>query len=120
MSRSTGLTLLLCGTVIGTAGGQTDTLDLTIENIYRGRHRATQTALSPDGRFTAVTANGPDGSGIYLIRTDDPAGTGSFWVRGRTAAWFPDSRRIVFQAERDLWSVTIARFAPDERSSSHN
>ena len=64
-------------TVIGTAYGQIDTLDLTIENIYRGRHRATQSALSPDGRFVAVSANGPDGSGIYLILADDPAGRGS-------------------------------------------
>ncbi|MCH8991989.1 MAG: hypothetical protein IIA44_09615, partial [Acidobacteria bacterium] len=47
-----------------------------------------------------------------LILTDDPAGTGSFWVRGRSAAWFPDSRRIVFQAEGDLWSIAIGDDPP--------
>ncbi len=110
--RSAGSALLFSLAVIGTAYGQIDTLDLTIENIYRGRHRATQSALSPDGRFVAVSANGPDGSGIYLILTDDPAGTGSLWVRGRSAAWFPDSRHIVFQAEGDLWSIAIGDDRP--------
>ncbi len=84
------------------------TLPLTLENIYGNRHRARQGVLSPDGQWVAVTANGPEGNGIYLVSTQDAvARTGPLWVRGRSPAWFPASRRVAFVRDGDLWAVSM-------------
>ena len=99
-------------------------LDLTLENIYGPRGRAGSSVISPDGRHVAVSATGPEGSGIYLVPTEGVvAGAGSagdaapgadgttsggtprFWAEGNSPSWFPGSDRIVFRRVRDLWTV---------------
>lgn len=81
-------------------------LELTLENIYGQRSRATQAVLSPDGSRLAVTAIGPEGRGIYLVPTDaDVATTGTFWVEGSSPSWLSDGERILFSRDRDLWIV---------------
>ena len=50
-------------------GRSTQSLDLTLENIFGPRGRAGASEISPDGRYVAVSATGPQGSGIYLLPT---------------------------------------------------
>lgn len=98
---------------------------LTLENIFLGRG-ARQAAISPDGEWVAVTANGTQGSGIYLLSTrQGELSEPKFWVPGGSPAWSPDSRRIVFSRAGDLWTVSlgsneagqITRDALDERAA---
>lgn len=136
--------ILACLLVFGCAPGQPDRpepggelLDLTLENIYGSRGRAASGELSPDGRYVAVSATGPEGSGIYLVPTradvapaggpsasaaadEDGAGrglaatptTGSFWAEGGSPSWFPESDRIVFRRGGDLWRVAVGSTEP--------
>ncbi len=98
-----------------------ETLELTLENIYGPRGRAGGSEISPDGRYVAVSATGPEGSGIYIVATGagegaaaraaagpgaGPPGTGRFLVQGSSPAWFPSSDRIVFRRDGDLWAVS--------------
>ena len=99
-------------------------LDLTLENIYGSRGRAGSSVISPDGRHVAVSATGPEGSGIYLVPTGIGAGPGdtpptglaasatppgdaTFWTRGSSPSWFPGSDRIVFRRGGELWTIAI-------------
>ena len=83
-------------------------LALTLDNIYGQRSRASQASLSPDGSQIAVTAFGPNGSGIYLVPADaESPTTGTFWVEGRNPSWFSDGERILFNRDRDLWIVGL-------------
>jgi Tol biopolymer transport system component len=82
---------------------------LTIENIQGGRtNGARHVAISPDGRFVAVTATAPQRSGIYLVSMQ---GIGmpdaQFWIDGEDAVWFPDSTHILFSKEKDLYTVAL-------------
>ena len=87
--------------------------DLTLENIHGPRGRAGASAISPDGRYVAVSATGPEGSGIHLVPTapegapGDAPTTGVFWTRGGSPSWFPGSDRIVFRRDGDLWTVHV-------------
>ena len=102
-------------------------LDLTLENIFGSRGRAGSSEISPDGRYVAVSATGPEGSGIYLVPTGLDAGvstagasgdgtgaptTGALWVEGNSPAWFPSSDRIVFRRGADLWTIAVAGSEP--------
>ena len=104
-------------------------LDLTLENIYGSRGRAGSSVISPDGRHVAVSATGPEESGIYLVPTgvgagrDDtpptglgasatPPGDATFWIRGSSPSWFPGSDRIVFRRGGELWTVAIGAGEP--------
>ena len=83
-------------------------LDLTLENIFGPRGRAGGSVISPDGRHVAVSATGPQGSGIYLVATAPAAPTtGSLWVEGGSPSWFPDSDGIVFRRGGDLWRMAV-------------
>ena len=78
-------------------------LDLTLENIYGPRGRAGGSVISPDGRHVAVSATGPEGSGIYLVPTGVEAGG------GETSA---ASDRIVFRRGPDLWTIAVGSTEP--------
>ena len=90
------------------AAAPPQSLDLTLENIFGPRGRAGGSVISPDGRHVAVSATGPQGSGIYLVATASAAPTtGSLWVEGGSPSWFPDSDGIVFRRGGDLWRVAV-------------
>src|SRR5262245_2758869 len=68
---------------------------LTIENIQTRNRGVFDAAPSPDGRWVAATAVGPDGPGIYLVPLA-PGPAAKLWIKGAAGpAWFPDGRRIV-------------------------
>lgn len=77
---------------------------LTLENIVGRQAGARQAVLSPDGQWAAVTGDGPQGNGIYLVR---PAGSDAprLLTQGTDPSWFPDSSRLVFSRENDLWTI---------------
>ena len=117
--------LFACTPDQGTRPGRsTQPLDLTIENIFGSRGRAGGSEMSPDGRHVAVSATGPQGSGIYLVPTgrgaataDEAAAsseptTGTLWVEGNSPSWFPSSDRIVFRRGADLWTVAVGSNEP--------
>ncbi len=126
MNKSgTAAILLVCCAIFACApdqgtrpGRSTQPLDLTLENIFGPRGRAGGSEISPDGRHVAVSATGPQGSGIYLVPTGwetetveaaapgEPT-TGTLWVEGNSPSWFPSSDRIVFRRGADLWTVAI-------------
>ena len=143
MSRRTSL-LLVCLPFLACTPDQATRsspparpLDLTLENIFGSRGRAGSSEISPDGRYVAVSATGPEGSGVYLVPTglsgaslDDGAvggipddmgagaaslgtpTTGELWVDGGSPSWFPSSDRIVFRRGPDLWSVSVGSSEP--------
>ena len=135
--------LLACLILFGCAPARPDLpadatrpLDLTLENIYGSRGRAGASVISPDGRHVAVSATGPEGSGIYLVPTGAAANgeqpdaigaigspgtvrvsgsssaTATFWTRGSSPSWFPGSDRIVFRRGGDLWTIAIGAGEP--------
>jgi dipeptidyl aminopeptidase/acylaminoacyl peptidase len=82
---------------------------LTIENIFGGQGGqggARQASISPDGKWIAVTGDGPSGSGVYLVAAAESA-PAKFWFEGNVAAWFPDSQRVLFSRQSDLWAMRI-------------
>ena len=79
---------------------------LTIENIQTRNRGASEVVLSPDGRWIVATGAGVEGPGIYLAPVDGSAPE-KLMAKGGATAWFPDSRRIVFSRDNDLWSVSI-------------
>src|SRR2546426_6955173 len=86
---------------------------LTIENIERRRHGAFDAAISPDGRWVAVTADAGQGRGIYLVSTTGAPGIPPhIWARGASPSWFPDSKRIVFVRDNDLWTIAVGAAGP--------
>ena len=78
-------------------------LELTLENINRNNRGARSVAISPDGLWVAVSGNGPDGSGIYLVSTSDTEESARFWLPGQAPHWSPDGERIVFTRSGELW-----------------
>lgn len=79
---------------------------LTLENIVGRQTGARQTAISPDGKVVAVSGEGPQGSGIYLIETGANAAS-KLWLQGNNPVWFPDGQKIVFSREADLWTASV-------------
>lgn len=123
--------LLVCSAIFACTPDQgtrpdrsTQSLDLTLENIFGPRGRAGASEISPDGQYVAVSATGPQGSGIYLVPAGRgaatagalgaPAGptTGVFWTEGASPSWFPGSDRIVFRRGGDLWTVEVGSSEP--------
>ncbi len=131
MNKSgTAAILLVCCAIFACApdqgtrpGRSTQPLDLTLENIFGPRGRAGGSEISPDGRHVAVSATGPQGSGIYLVPTGweteaveaaapgEPT-TGTLWVEGNSPFWFPSSNGIVFRRGGDLWTVAVGSSEP--------
>ncbi|HXH05636.1 MAG TPA: S9 family peptidase [Vicinamibacterales bacterium] len=83
---------------------------LTLENIVGRQAGARQAVLSPDGRRAAVTGDGPQGSGIYIVETTG-ASQPAYWTAGAAAAWFPDGVRVLILRDNDLW---VGRVGSDE------
>jgi dipeptidyl aminopeptidase/acylaminoacyl peptidase len=83
---------------------------LTIENIFGGQGGggARQVSLSPDGKLIAVSGEGPSGNGVHLWNTGEAPAAPRFWFQGSAAAWFPDSQRVVFSRQGDLWAMRVA------------
>ena len=83
-----------------------DALPLTLENINRNGAGARGVAVSPDGEWLAVTGQGPEGSGVYLLPANPSDGSqATLWVEGGSPAWAPGSDRIAFVRGGDLWVV---------------
>ncbi len=97
---------LACVVGIATPGLAQAPVPLTIQNIQTRNRGAFDVAISPDARWVAVTAAGSAGTGIYLVPMDG-ATAPTFWATGSAPAWFPDSRRIVFSRDNDLWVVAL-------------
>ncbi len=123
---------LLLGCASSQSSQSAQPLDLTLENIFGSRGRAGSSEISPDGRYVAVSATGPEGSGIYLVPTGWEAGvsaagasgdgtgaptTGALWVEGASPSWFPSSDRIVFRRDADLWTIAVAGSEPARLTS---
>jgi len=86
---------------------------LTIANIQTRNRGVFDAAISPDARWIAVTASGAAGTGVYLLAVDGSAGP-KFWIAGGAPAWYPDSKRIVFSRNNDLWSVAVGSSTPTD------
>ncbi len=93
-------------------------LPLTWENIFLENRGAYDAAISPNGRWVAVTATGARGRGIYLIPAN-PEGSpeATFWVAGSSPRWSPDSGRIVFLHANDLWIAEVGSQRPQRITS---
>ena len=78
---------------------------LTWENIFLKSTGAREAALSPDGKWVAVTATTEKKRGIYRISTG--GGEPKFWVEGRSPSWSSDSQRIVFLDVNDIWTAEL-------------
>ncbi len=94
------------GVFLGSRGLAQAPVPLTIENIQTRNRGAADVAISPDGKWIATTGSGAEGPGIYLVPVDGTAAP-KLWTKGSAAAWFPDSRHLVFSRDNDLWSVPI-------------
>lgn len=81
---------------------------LTIENIVDGQGGSgvRQATISPDGKWVAMTGDGPSGSGVYLMSPAESAPP-KLWFQGNVAAWFPDSQTVLFSRGGDLWSMRV-------------
>jgi Tol biopolymer transport system component len=88
-----------------TAVSATKPIPLTWENKFLENHGTRDAAISPDGKWVAVSAGTPQGSGIYLVSTE--GGEPEYWVEGRSPSWAPDSLRIVFSDLDDVWTAKL-------------
>ncbi len=104
------LGLIAGGLFLDSRGQAQVPVQLTIANIQTRNRGASDAVISPDGKWVAVTANGGAGAGIYLVPTTG-APAPRLWTTGGAAAWFPDSRQIVFNRDNDLWSLAIGATA---------
>ncbi len=59
----------------------------------------------------AVTAASERENGIFLVPADGSAPP-VFWRRGASPVWFPDSSRLLFTADNDLWSAPLRGGSP--------
>ncbi len=83
-----------------------DAVPLTLENIFRDeRGGVLAAALSPDGRWVAMTARGRDGQGIHLLDLAETPPVPRFWLAGAGPVWSPDGSSVAFLREGDLWSA---------------
>jgi dipeptidyl aminopeptidase/acylaminoacyl peptidase len=80
-----------------------ETLELTLENINTPQNGPSSVSLSPDGRWMAVVASVEGRHGIYLMSADSADGALHWWREGGSPVWSPNSNRIAFTAEGDLW-----------------
>jgi Tol biopolymer transport system component len=69
-------------------------------------------AISPDGRFLAFSATGPDGMTRFWIRTlnalEARALAGTEGATGSPPIWSPDSRSLAFEAGGKLKRIDVA------------
>jgi dipeptidyl aminopeptidase/acylaminoacyl peptidase len=101
------LRLIVLGAALATGAVAADAATpLTWENIFANARGARQSALSPDGKWIAVAASAERETGIFLVPADG-SGEPKFWIQGSSPVWFGDSRRIVFAAQNDLWTVEV-------------
>jgi dipeptidyl aminopeptidase/acylaminoacyl peptidase len=84
-----------------------ETLSLTWENIFLANFGVREAAVSPDGKWVAVTATTEQGEGIYLVSTSELGGEPKLWVEGFSPRWSPDSKQIAFTDLDDLWTVAV-------------
>lgn len=92
-------------------GSPASELELTWENLFTAGAGARQVATSPDGSWVAVVAATSEGAMIYRVAPGSGAEPQA-WVSGTSPAWFPDSDRIVYRAEGDLWTVGVGETQP--------
>ncbi len=64
----------------------------------------------PTGRYVAISGDSRQGSGIFLVATAGDS-TPKLWLQGNNPVWFPDSKRIVFSRENDLWTAAVGSTA---------
>jgi dipeptidyl aminopeptidase/acylaminoacyl peptidase len=116
MIRRISILSLAVALVAGAPVSVSAATPLTWENIFTNARGARQSAISPDGRWVAVTATAEKESGIFLVPADGSAAP-TLWVAGASPVWFPDSRRIVFAAQNDLWTVALGAATPTRLTS---
>ncbi|HUG42456.1 MAG TPA: prolyl oligopeptidase family serine peptidase [Longimicrobiales bacterium] len=92
---------------------------LTLENIHHVSGGAVEVRIAPDGRRIAVVAAGPEGRGIYLLRTGgDGASAPQWWRSGNSPVWAPDGRRIAYLEDGDLWVAELEGRSAGKRLTS--
>ena len=92
----------------GIASPAGDGVPLTLENIFRDqRGGASHAAISPDGRWIAATARGPDGAGIYLLDLTEEPPVPRYWLAGSRPVWSPDSAFVAFFRDAELWRAPV-------------
>ncbi len=83
-------------------------IPLTLENILRDqRGGVSDAAISPDGRWIALTARGPDGAGIYLLDLTEEPPVPRYWLAGSRPVWAPDTGDAAFFRDGDLWRAPV-------------
>ncbi len=102
--------LLLAALLLPGSVASQPAIPVTIENIQTRNRGAFDAALSPDGKWVAVTADAETGRGVYLIAADRDGPPPRLLARGAGPTWFPDGRGIVVGRENDLWAVTLDGF----------
>jgi len=89
------------------SGAATTAVPLTLENIVANNRGAREAMLSPDGRWTAVSASAAEGNGIFLVPVDERGGAARLWAQGSGPVWFPDGKSILFTRGDDLWTIAM-------------
>ena len=89
----------------GEPGGK---VPLTLENIFRdARGGVSSAAISPNGRWVAAVAESADGRGIHLLDLTEEPPVLRFWTTGSSPAWAPDSGRIAFLRDGNLFLAPV-------------
>ncbi len=103
---------------ISSARRQEAALPLTLENINYQNRGAQAVSISPDGGWIAITADGPDGAGVYLLADSNREAEPKFWMEARSPHWSPDSRSVAFTRGGDVWSATVPSGEPKRITST--